>query len=453
MSLLALLAIACAGAGLVEAGLPRRAGDLALRCALAFALGLGTWSAAYAAQWLAFGARGTAAKDLLLACAGAALFLAKRSAHKSQTFSRSKSQTFSDTSQTSSGKSQTFSGESQTSPAAAPGAPRWLMGLFAAACALTALLFVEHTLRFPDGGWDAWMLWNLRARFLVRAADAGAAFSPQMLFWAHQDYPWLLPGVVAQVFLLRGESYAAPAAIAFLFGALLVALVVLFVSRLYGRRAGLLAGLALCGMPCFVTFTANQQSDVPLALYLFAAAALLQLDAPLLAGFAAGLGLWTKNEGLVYALCLAAGLLALKRSKLPPFLLGALPGLALLAAFKLLAAPPSAFVGESALARAFDVHRWGELLLLSLRRAVYFQDFALWIVAWLLALAVMGRKLVSPLGVSLALAFAACAGIYLVQPQPLDWIFRTSADRLFMQLWPLAILLTLPALLRARART
>ncbi|HEX4382678.1 MAG TPA: glycosyltransferase family 39 protein, partial [Myxococcales bacterium] len=334
MSLLALLAIACAGAGLVEAGLPRRAGDLALRCALAFALGLGTWSAAYAAQWLAFGARGTAAKDLLLACAGAALFLAKRPARKSQT---------------SSGKSQTLSDESQTSPAAASGAPRWLMGLFAAACALTALLFVEHTLRFPDGGWDAWMLWNLRARFLVRAADAAAAFSPQMLFWAHQDYPWLLPGVVAQVFLLRGESYAAPAAIAFLFGALLVALVALAVSRLYGRRAGLLAGLALCGMPCFVTFTANQQSDVPLALYLFAAAALLQLDAPLLAGFAAGLGIWTKNEGLVYALCLAAGLLALKRDKLVPFLLGALPGVALLAAFKLLAAPPSAFVGESAL--------------------------------------------------------------------------------------------------------
>jgi hypothetical protein len=422
MTVLALLAIACAGAGLVEAGLPRRAGDLALRCALATALGLGVWSAAYAAQWLAFGARGTAAKDLLLAAAGAALFWAKR----------------------------------QGSPPAreAPdAAPRWLTALFALACLLVALLFVEHTLRFPDGGWDAWMLWNLRARFLVRAADAGAAFSPGMLFWAHQDYPWLLPGAVAQVFLLRGESYAAPAALAFLFGVLLVALVALFTGRLYGRRAGLLAGLAICGMPCFVTFTANQQSDVPLALYFFAAAALLQLEAPLLAGFAAGLAIWTKNEGLVYALCLAAGLLALNRSRLLPFLLGALPGVALLAAFKLLAAPPSAFVTQSALSRAFDIHRWGELSLLVLRRVVYFQDFALWIVAWLAALLALRRKLVSPLGISLLLAFAACAGIYLVQPQPLDWIFRTSADRLFMQLWPAAVLLTLPALLKARART
>ena len=439
MMLIALLAIACSGAGLVAAGLPRREGDLGLRIALGGALGLGTWSALYAAQWLAFGARGTAVKDLLLIAIGAALFWTAR---RSQTFS---------------GRSQRFFARSQTFSAAPADAPRWLTALFAAACVLTALLFVEHTLRFPDGGWDAWMLWNLRARFLVRAADPAAAFSPRMLFWAHQDYPWLLPGVVTQVFLLLGESYAAPAVVAFVFGSLLVALVALFIARSHGRRAGLLAGLALCGMPCFVTFAANQQADVPLALFLFAAAALLELAEDsrtiLLAGFAAGLAAWTKNEGAVYALCLAAGLLILRRKALLPFLLGAAPGFALLISFKLLAAPPSAFVGESALFRAFDPHRWLELSLLILRRIFYFQDFALWIVAWLAALTIFRRKLVSPLGVSLALAFASCAGIYLVQPQPLDWIFRTSADRLFIQLWPLAILLTLPALSKARART
>lgn len=425
MILLALLAIACAGAGLSQAGLPRREGDLALRIALSAALGLGAWSATYAAQWLAFGARGTLAKDLLLIAFGAALSWLTR------------------------GRA--------AAPMPPGDAPRWLLLLFAAACLFTALLFVEHTLRFPDGGWDAWMVWNLRARFLVRAADASAAFSPDMLFWAHQDYPWLLPGAVAQVFLLFGESYAAPAVVAFVFASLAVALVALFVSRLHGRRAGLLAGLALCGMPCFVIFAANQQADVPLALYLFIAAALLQLShqprTAALAGFAAGLAAWTKNEGAVYALCLAAGLLVLQRKALLPFLLGALPGFALLIAFKLLAAPPSAFVGESASSRLFDLHRWLELSLLILRRIFYFQDFALWIVAWIAALAIFRRRLVSPLGVSLALAFAACAGIYLVQPQPLDWIFRTSADRLFIQLWPSVILLTLPALLPARGRT
>jgi hypothetical protein len=438
MILLALLAIGSAGAGLVEAGLPHRpARGRALRAALAVALGLGTWSAAYAAQWLATGARGTAVKDLVLSAAGAGLFFAGR---RWQSAGRSSD-------------CQPPGRSSDCQPA-----PLWLTVLFCAACALTAVSFVEHTLRFPDGGWDAWMTWNLRARFLVRAAEARDAFSPRMLFWAHQEYPWLVPGVVAQTCLLLGESYAAPAAVAFAFGALTISLLTLFLGRLYGPRAGLLGGLALCGMPCFATFAANQQADVPLALYFLAAAALLQLSREprtvALAGFAAGLCVWTKSEGAVYAGCLAAGLLLRRRGSFWPFLLGTLPGFALLAAFKLRVAPPSAFIAEGMLRRAFDPHRFGELLLLSLRRIFYFQNFALWVVAWLAAIAVYRRKLIrEPLGVALLFAFAACAAIYLVQPYPLGWIFRTSADRLFIELWPAAILLTLPMLLPATART
>jgi hypothetical protein len=279
-----------------------------------------------------------------------------------------------------------------------------------------------------------------------------------MLFWAHQEYPWLVPGVVAQALLLFGESYAVPAAVAFVFGALTVALLALFLSNLYGPRAGLLSGLALCGMPCFATFAANQQADVPLALYFLAAAALLQLGREprtlALAGFAGGLCVWTKSEGAVYVACLAAGLLLKRRAALWPFLLGTLPGFGLLLAFKLLAAPPSAFVAEGMIGRAFDLHRWLELFLLTLRRIFYFQDFALWVVAWLAAVAVFRRKLLEgPLGLALLFAFAACAAIYLVQPYPLGWIFRTSADRIFIELWPAAILLTLPALRPAKART
>jgi len=439
MILLAFLAIGLSGAGLVAAGLPRSAvNDRALRVALSFSLGLGAWSAGYAVQWLAFGARGTAAKDGLLAVAGAGLLvLSRRGRLEAPNPPPPKAGQSSD---------------------AGTSVPRWLAWFFVVACISSALFFVEHSLRFPDGGWDAWMTWNLRARFLVRAADARDAFSPQMLFWAHQEYPWLVPGAVAQTFLLFGESYAAPAAVAFVFGALTLALLVLSLSRLYGPRAGLLSGLALCGTPCFVTFAANQQADVPLALYFLAAAALLQLAREprtlALAGFAAGLCVWTKSEGAVYAACLAAGLLLKNRAALRPFVLGTLPGFVLLAAFKLLAAPPSAFVAQGMLGRAFDPHRWLELLLLTLRRIFYFQSFALWIVAWLAAVAIYRRKLFDePLGLALLFAFAACGAIYLVQPYPLGWIFRTSADRLFIELWPAAILLTLPALRPATART
>src|SRR6202035_5003787 len=44
-------------------------------------------------------------------------------------------------------------------------------------------------------------------------------------FLAHQDYPWLLPGAVAQALGQLGESRVVPAAVAAVFGSLTVAVV------------------------------------------------------------------------------------------------------------------------------------------------------------------------------------------------------------------------------------
>jgi hypothetical protein len=432
---LALCAVVLSGAGLANAGLPRA--TRALKVAVALTLGLGTWSAAYAAQWMAFGARGTGWKDAALCALGVLLLIA---------FAKPRVET---------------GAVEAASLARADATPRdrWLVLLFAAACAISAAAYVEHTIRLPDGGWDAWMTWNLRARFLVRAADARDAFSPDMLYWAHQEYPWLLPGVVAQVFLLFGESYVAPAVVGFVFGALLIAVLVAALARLEGRRTALLGGLVLCSTPCFATFASNQQSDVPLALFLFTAVALLELGrgqprALALAGFAAGLCAWTKNEGTFYVLCVVAALVLFRREAVLPFVLGALPGLVLLVAFKLGVAPPSP-LGEPGLAgRLLDPRRWLELLQHVVRRAFYFQAWGLWVLAWLGALWLARRELRrSPLALSLFLWLAFCGVTYLAVPYPLHWIFKSSADRLFLQLWPAAILLTLPALSRATART
>lgn len=432
MIALALCAICLSGAGLVAVAIPRS--PRSLKVSIALALGLGTWSAAYAAQWVAFGARETGWKDAALGVVGTVLLLLARRRDR---------------------------GESgpQTRTKRGTGAGRWLGLLFAVACVICTAAFVEHTVRLPDGGWDAWMTWNLRARFLVRAADARDAFSPHMLFWSHQEYPWLLPGVVAQVFLLFGESYAAPAVVAFVFGALLVAILVQSLSALEGRESALLGGVALCSLPCFPTFVANQQADVPLALYVVIAAALLELfpgdrRAAALCGFAAGLGAWTKHEGALYLACLAGGLLLFRRKSFLPYLAGALPALALFCAFKLLVAPHSAFAAPGFAVRALDPRRWLQLFALVVRRVVFFQAYGLWVVAWICALWLARHELRrSPLAAALFAGFTACGVIYLAVPFPLGWIFRTSADRLFIQLWPSAILLTLPALRRATART
>lgn len=433
---MSVIAIVLIGAGLVAAGFPRRAADgveRAYRATAAVALGTGAWSAAYAAWRLAFGEAGPA-KDICLAVLGAALLLGARRRKTEDALPRQEP------------------------------APRWLWAAFALACAVAAAAFIEHTFRFPDGGWDAWMIWNLRARFLSRADDLRTAFSPRMSFLSHQDYPWLLPGAVAQAFGQLGESRSVAAGIAALFGLLAVGVVVLAVAREHGARWGLLAGLAVATFPCFATFASNQQSDVPLGMYLALSAALLASARSrrevALAGFAAGLGIWTKNEGALYAACLGVAFLWRTRDLRGAlsFAAGALPCAALLAWFKLGFASPNDLAAfstrESIAAHAFDLQRWGELFLMTLRRVVYFQDFALWLLAQALLLLLFVRKRpASVLGTALFLACAAYGPIYALQPHPLDWIFRTSADRIVIQIWPAAVLATLPALARTTART
>lgn len=427
---LALIAIGLFGAG-VTARVPG-----ALRIFAALLLGLGAWSAGYAAQLLLFGRSPLWPKDCALAAAGLLALLAQRRG-----------------------------GDLQERVGHGP-LPGWLVALFAASCALAAAVVVEHNLRFPDGGYDAWMIWNSRARFLVRASDFRLAFSPDLLFWLHQDYPWLVPGVVAQVFLLlRSESLALPAIVGGIFGALALAVVASAVARLRGATWGLLAGLVLASTPCFATFTANQQSDVPLGALLALSLALVTLceeegrdDLFALAGFAAGLGAWTKNEGALYLAGICGSLLlrGRKARSIVLFLAGAAPLLALLGAFKLGLKPPNDFVAFSTpgalLARALSPERWTELVALTLRRIVYFQDFALWVVAELLVLALVVRRLPgSVAGTALFLACAAYAPVYVLQPHPVEWIYRTSVDRIFIQLWPAAIVATLLPLAKATA--
>ena len=248
-------------------------------------------------------------------------------------------------------------------------------------------------------------------------------------------------------------------------------MVTLSLLKLRGPLFGALGGLALLGTPCFSIFIANQQSDVPLGAYVALVAALLSLalEDPrrpatllLVSGFAAGLCAWTKNEGLLYAGCFLAALLFRLRELRAPlwFAAGSLPGFALLAGFKLGVAVPNGllrFSNASLLVRhALDLRRWGEVLLLMLRRTVFFQSFALWMVAEVLVLLLVLRKRkAGPVGLALLFACAAYLPFYALQPYPLEWIFRTSIDRIVIQLWPAAIVATLLALAPARttART
>jgi hypothetical protein len=332
---------------------------------------------------------------------------------------------------------------------------------------LATAFFVEHTLRHPDGGWDAWAIWNLRARFLARAGeDFRSAFSPDLLFWAHQDYPLLVPGIVAQAFLFWGtQPLWIPALVSYALAALCASVLAGAAGALRGPSWGALAALALLATPCFIGFAANQQSDVPVGAFVLCASALIAFGIEsrrrstfAVAGIAASLAAWTKNEGAVYLVCLALAIAAVRWAPgrerlraLASFACGAAPVVALLVYFKIAVAHVNDLLSEPSRGRLFDVSRWGELALALARRATFFQTWGLWLVAEIVVLAAVvprlpARPAARTVAVALVLGFAATLPIYVLQPHPLLWFFRASIDRVLIQLWPSALLATVLAI-------
>ncbi|HWE25085.1 MAG TPA: glycosyltransferase family 39 protein [Myxococcales bacterium] len=439
-AILAVTAVGLSGAA-VAAFVPMRT---PARAALGVLFGLGIWSAAY--SLVLFAAGNTPAtlfvKDAALAAGGAAVLLWRR-------------------------------GKSRAPPVeAARSTLRWPVAAAIAACVLATAFFIEHTLRYPDGGWDAWAIWNLRARFLARAGPGfRAAFSPEILFWAHQDYPLLVPGVVAHAFQLVGaQPLWVPAAVSYLFAALAVALLAAAAGELRGAPWSSLAALALVATPSFVALAANQQADVPDGAFVLAACTLIAAGIEsgalahfAVAGLAASLGAWTKNEGTLHLICLGFALLAVRWAPLRQrvraalcYSLAALPVLALLAYFKLTVARANDLFFDPSALRLLEPHRWGELALALARRAVFFQSWALWLVAEIAVLAFVivrlpPRASARAIGIALSLSFAVTFAVYLIQPHPLVWFFRASIDRVLIQLWPSALLATVLAIAPARA--
>jgi len=335
---------------------------------------------------------------------------------------------------------------------------RYLACAFAFLLVIDLAMFFQVSARTPRGGWDAWAIWNLRARFLYRAG--GSAWRDgftELLAWSHPDYPLLLPAFVAQSWRTLGrESSVAPVTLACFFTFGCAGLMASGVTILRGARQGLLAGLVLAATPFLYVQGAMQCADVPLAFFILATLVSLALadrfNSPgfaSIAGVAAALAGWTKNEGLLWfsALLLARVVMVRGRS-LHAFLAGALPVLAPVILFKACVAASSDIFGSAGrtgmMARVQDPSRY---ILIAKEAFRHIREFgplpagAFAILAVYLAVSGFQRDIrdraILRTG-TLALLFTAfgyCL-IYLLRPLDLAWLLDTSADRLLLQIWP-----------------
>jgi hypothetical protein len=176
---------------------------------------------------------------------------------------------------------------------------------------LGIIAFSNLTQTDPHGRYDAWAIWNLRARLIARSGlEWKLIFNPAIF---HADYPLLLPLSIARIWVLTGkESLLVPQITAFIFTFLTAGVLGSALYRLKSQYHGWLSVIVLLGTPWIIFFGSKQFADLPQSVYILCAVvsfayALTGSDQKrswiVLSGLFAGLAGWTKNEGMLFIVC------------------------------------------------------------------------------------------------------------------------------------------------------
>ena len=345
----------------------------------------------------------------------------------------------------------------------------WLLVLIFSACLLPVVLaFIEVVQANPHGDWDAWAIWNLRAKYLAGPGETWRYAVSPLLALTHADYPLLTSGFIAHAWKAGGgqPTTTIPVATALLFSGSALALLVASLALLRGPSLGLLAGMVALANTAFLSHCVSQYADVPLAFYYLATLVAVFLGTvgesqrrPLLAlaGFFVSLAAWTKDEGILFAAVVlgcyvvvewwAGGWRSLLRG-FPWLLGGALPGLLAVAGFKLFLAPAANPMltqrTADASARVLAAQRWVTLIraLFSeawdLGRGLLHPLVILTIIVLALGFRFVPRHRRPVLFGALALAtvFAGYCAVCVLNPTLLRTRRDTPLERMYSQLWP-----------------
>jgi hypothetical protein len=414
--------------------------------ALAFGVGVGLFSCLIFVLLLIFGPSQKALIAVEVILGGSILV------HKSKQWRRS-------------GKA---TGAAAPAARAEPGIMRILAACFYFVLAVSLTTSLVLIIKSPHGQWDAWAIWNLKARYIFRGgSDWRLAFS-SVLQNSHPDYPLLLPLSVAGSWILTGrETLAAPAALSFLFTFAVLVLLASSLGTLRGKSQGYAAGLLLLGTSLFIPEGSSQLADAPIAFFYLAAAVLLALyhastpsDGRLLvlAGLAAGFAAWTKNEGMLF---LAAMIIALLVTGFPQmsltvrvrktllFLAGAVPAALVLGVFKTLVAGGNDILSpESKFQKLLSLTRY-------IRTAQGFASEVWGFGGWGISAVVILAAYLALLGVDvdsknrltirtllgvLCIMFAGLFFTFVLTPYDLGWHLQSALHRLLLQMWPTFLL-------------
>lgn len=287
--------------------------------------------------------------------------------------------------------------------------------------ALFGILYIGVALQMQAGEWDAFAIWNMRAKFLFWSDDPLTAFTVRDL--PHLDYPPLLPALVALGWKAAGTT--TPLIPIALHGVVFLALL----SCFRPAWAVLLVGAVT------LTYATYQYADLPLALTLALAVAAYNGNRPATVAVALGIGALVKNEGLMI---LAAFFVvwSLLEWRIPwRGVLTAAPFVVAVMVFKAIT-PANDLMGSSGiLVRLFDFDRYAYIVPKMLEGLLTFGSGAGLVLLVALALTRARVHLSVPLAV-VGVVWLGYLLIYGLTPNDLEWHISTSYDRLLLHLFP-----------------
>lgn len=322
---------------------------------------------------------------------------------------------------------------------------------------LFSIVFIK---KYPYGFWDAFTMWNLKAKFMFYE---NANWPKLIRCLTHPDYPLLLPLNIFWGWGIVGGDYIfVPIAISLGISLSILFILFVFVLKVSKYKTAVLSVLFAISAPRFIKTINYQFADSLLSCYILIAGIcfLLALDEKKkifawLGGFSTGAACFTKNEGLLFFIVLYCVLffyhLANKDRKyilgvIIYSLVGCLPFLITLFIFKKIANMPNDILDISRINNfpnlIFDYSRIKIILYSSLKEtcrwALFFYCF---LAGLILNFKNFFKNSAKVITITVFLVTLGDFFVYLVSPRELQRHLDSSLFRLIFHLFPLLIIL------------
>jgi hypothetical protein len=324
-----------------------------------------------------------------------------------------------------------------------------------------ALYFVCES--HPFGEWDAWAIWNLKAKFILYGKENWRWIFNRVSWHTHPDYPLALPLINSWIALLDGQKlFPTPQGVAWLLSTLTGVTLYAGLSATASRPAAFCASALIFTHPYYAFLATCQYADILLAFFLLCAGilAVMVLQKPsawlsFLTGLFTGQLSFIKNEGLIMMLLLgvllglflSAGYKRAARRAVFFLGLGILITFSQTACLKLFLAPASGDIINSLSGgpAAVDLAARFETLKGALAGELLHKR---WVYLWVLLAALFAaggknwarRENILP-GLFLLIYFLVIIGVYLFTQPAVDvgWWIDYSFSRICLGILPLAI--------------